>query len=217
VGIGLAVGGLAAGAVSGSAGAAATQKEKAQAKHALVGLSDLPQGWTSKAVPSTSASGSSFTGSASLARCLGVPTKLVANNPPKQVSPVFENPGGSELVQETVSIYPSPTYAKAVFSAISSHKAARCIGSLLNNAEAGAGAAGRIKVARVASPKGTAAFTLTANVPGSGSAQAPTSTTTEVVYFVHGKYGSGLDVEASGAQAPAALTTQLLSAARARL
>jgi hypothetical protein len=215
LGIGLAVGGLAAGAVSGSAGAAATQKEKAQAKHALVGLPDLPQGWTSKAVPSTSASGSSFTGSSKLARCLGVPTKLVANNPPKQVSPVFENPGGSELVQETVSIYPSPAYAKAVFDAISSHKAAGCIGSLLNSAEAGAGASGRVTVARVNSPKGTAAFTLGADVSGTGS--APTSTTTEVVYFVHGQYGSGLDVETSGAQAPAAFTTQLLSAARARL
>jgi hypothetical protein len=214
LGIGLAVGGLAAGAVSGSAGAAATQKEKAQAKHALVGLSDLPQGWTSKALPSTSASGgSSFTGSAALARCLGVPTKLVANNPPKQVSPVFENPGSSELVQETVSIYPSPAYAKAVFDAISSHKAAGCISSLLNKAEAGAQASGRFTVARVSSPKGTAAFTLGADVSGGST---PT-TTTEIVYFVHGQYGSGLDVETSGAQAPAAFTTQLLATARARL
>jgi hypothetical protein len=212
LGIGLAVGGLAAGAVSGAAGAAATTKEKAQAKSALVALSDLPQGWTSSAVPSTSASGTGFTGGPQLARCLGVPTKLVTSNPPKELSPLFSNPGGSELVQDTISIYPSAAYANAVFDAVSSRKSAGCIAAELNSA--GGSSSDRASVTRLTSPKGTAEFTLDATV--SGGSGKPTPTSTEIVYFVHGQYGTGLDVETSGTQPPTALTAQLLAVARAR-
>jgi hypothetical protein len=213
LGIGLAVGGLAAGAVSASAGAAATAKEKAQAKSALVALPDLPHGWTSSAVPSTSASGTGFTGGPQLARCLGVPTKLVTSNPPKELSPLFSNPGGSELVQDTISIYPSASYANAVFDAVSSRKSAGCIAAELNSG-GGSSASDRASVTRLSSPKGTAEFTLDATI--SGGSGKPTPTSTEIVYFVHGQYGTGLDVETSGSQPPTALTTQLLAVARAR-
>jgi hypothetical protein len=197
LGIGLAVGGLTAGAVSASAGAAPTAKEKAQAKSALVSLSDLPHGWTSSAVPSTSASGTGFTGGPQLARCLGVPTKLVTANPPKELSPLFSNPGGSELVQDTISIYPSAAYIAAEL-----------------NGAGGGSASERATVTRLTSPKGTAEFALDDTVSnGSGK---PTPTSTEIVYFVHGQYGTGLDVETSGTQPPAALTAQLLTVARAR-
>jgi len=213
LGIGLAVGGLAAGAVSGSAGAAATAKEKAQAKGALVVLSDLPHGWTASPVPSTSASGTGFTGGPELARCLGVSTKLVTSNPPKQLSPLYSNPGGSELVQDTISIYPSAAYAHSVFDAVSSRKSAGCIAAELNSA-GGSSASDRASVTRLTSPKGTAEFALDATVTG-GSGK-PTPTSTEIVYFVHGQYGTGLDVETSGTQPPTALTAQLLSVAQAR-
>lgn len=208
----MAVGGLAAGAVSASAGAAPSAKEEAQAKSALVSLSDLPSGWTASAVPSTSASGTGFTGGPQLARCLGVPTKLVTSNPPKELSPLYSNPGGSELVQDTISIYPSASYAKAVFAAVSSRKSAGCIEAELNGA--GASASDRASVTRLKSPKGTAEFALDDTV-SSGSGK-PTPTSTEIVYFVHGQYGTGLDVETSGTQPPSALTAQLLSVARAR-
>src|ERR1700728_3650059 len=117
MGIGMVIGGLLAGGASGLAGAAATAGQKAQAKKALVALSDLPKGWTSSPVPSTSASS---TGASHLAKCMGVPTKLIANNPPRVLSPLFQDQGGSELVQDTISIYPSAAYARAVFAAISS-------------------------------------------------------------------------------------------------
>lgn len=209
----MAVGGLAAAAVSGVAGAAATAQEKAQAKNALVPLSDLPQGWTSSKVPSTSASGTSLAGGSQLAKCLGVPTKLVTSNPPKELSPLYSNPNGSELVQDTISIYPSASYANSVFRAVSSRKAAGCIGAELNSA-GGTSGSDRATVTRITSPKGTAAFTLDANVSGTGG--KPTPTSTEIVYFVHGQYGTGLDVETSGTAPPTALTAQLLSAAKAR-
>jgi hypothetical protein len=164
-------------------------------------------------VPSTSAG--SFTGASQLAKCMGVPTKLIANNPPRVLSPLFSDQGGSELVQDTISIYPSAAYARAVFAAISSHKAAGCISAELNQASPGASDADKATVTRVASPKGTAAFNLQANVSGTGTAPQPTST--EIVYFFNGNYGNGLDVETSGSQPPTALTQHLLAVDKGRL
>jgi hypothetical protein len=209
----LVIGGLLAGTEPGLAGAAASAGQKAQAKKALVAISDLPGGWTASAVPSTSAG--TFTGAPQLAKCMGVPTKLIANNPPRVVSPLFRGQGGSALVQDTISIYPSAAYARAVFAAISSHKAAGCISSLMNGATASAGSAGHVTVTRVASAKGSTAFTLEATVSGTGS--TPTPTNTEVVYFFHGAFGNGLDVETSGSQPPTALTQHLLAVVRGRL
>ncbi len=219
MGIGVVIGGLIAGAGAGAglatglAGAAATTAQKAQAKKALVSISDLPSGWTSSAVPSTSAG--TFSGAPQLAKCMGVPTKLIANNPPRVLSPLFRGAGGSELVQDTISIYPSAAYAKAVFTAISSHKAAGCISSLMNEASAGTSSAGHVTVARVASAKGSTAFTLEATVSGTGN--VPTPTSTEVVYFFKGRFGNGLNVETSGSAPPVALSRHLLAVARGRL
>ncbi len=213
VGIGMAIGGLTAGALSGSAGAAATAAEKSHAKQALVTLSDLPAGWTSSSQPSTSAG--TFSGAPQLARCIGVPTKLIANNPPRQVSPLFTAHGGNEVVQDTVSIYPSAAYAKQVYTAISSPKAAGCIGAELNGAHGAAGSSGHVTVRRVASPKGSAAYTLGTTVTGTGG--TTTATSTEVVYFFKGRFGNGLNVETSGSAPPVALSRQLLAVARGRL
>ncbi len=212
--MGVAIGGLAAGALSGAAGAAATAGEKAHAQKALVTRSDLPRGWTSSPVLSTSASGGGLTGSTQLARCIGVSTTLVATNPPKVTSPLFQRPGGSELVEDTVSIYPSASYARAVYNVVSNPKAAGCIGSLLNSASQGAGATDQVTVKRVASPSGTVAFTLAQRITA-GTTSTPTST--EVVYFFKGRYGNGLDIETSGTRPPTALTNRLLAVARGRL
>jgi hypothetical protein len=208
----MAIGGLAAGALSGSAGAAATPAEKSQATKALVTLSDLPQGWTSGPAPSTSAAGVS--GSSQLARCIGVPTRLVADNPPREQSPIFTGQGGTELVQDTVSIYASAAEANAVYRVVANRKAAGCLSSLLNSASATSKSPLRTTVARVESPRGTVAFTLGEKVT-SGTTSTPT--TTEVLYFFKGQYGNGLDIETSGKRAPAALVAHLLAVARARL
>ena len=212
LGIGMAIGGLAAGALSGSAGAAATASEKAQAQKALVSLADLPHGWTSTQVPATSAG--TLGGGSSLARCLGVPASLISDNPPREASPLFQAQGGSELVQDTVSIYRSAAFARQVYAAISSRKTAGCLGAALNAAGSTSGSSGRVAVARVASPKGTVAFTLNQTVT-SGTASTPTST--EVIYFFKGQYGDGLDVETAGSQPATSLTDHLVAVAKARL
>ena len=208
----MAIGGLAAGALSGSAGAAATASEKAHAQQALVALKDLPQGWTSTPVPSTSAG--TLGGSTSLARCLGVPATVITSNPPRVGSPLFQDRGGGELVQDTVSIYPSAAFARRVFAAVSSGKTAGCIGAALNAGGAANASSGRVSVARVASPKGTVAFTLDQTLTSAGHS---TPTSTEVIYLFKGQYGDGLDVETSGSQPPTSLTDHLVALAKARL
>jgi hypothetical protein len=209
----MAVGGLAAAALSGTAGAAATASEKAHAQKALVTLSDLPQGWTSTQLPSTAAGGT-VSGGSPLARCLGVSSKVIGYNPPKVGSPLFRDQAHSVVVEDTVSVYPSAALARQELAALSSRKAAGCIGAALNAATQGAGSSDRVTVARTAAPKGMVAFTLDQTVT-TGSGPAPTST--EVVYFFKGQYGDGLDVETSGAQPPVSLTNHLLAVAKARL
>lgn len=213
MGIGIAIGGLAAGALSGSAGAAATASEKTHAQKALVTLSDLPQGWTSTHVPSTSAGGT-LGGGSQLARCLGAPAKVIDYSPPKIASDLFHDQRDSVLVQNTVSIYPSASYARVTFAAISGRKAAGCLATALNASSPSSGSSGRISVARVASPKGTVAFTLGQTVT-SGTASTPTIT--EVVYYFKGLYGDGLDVETAGTQPARTLTNHLAALAKARL
>lgn len=207
----VAIGGLAAGALSGTAGAAATAAEKAHAQKALVTLSDLPQGWGSTQVPSTSA-GSTFGGGSSLAQCLGAPAKVINVNPPKIASSLFHDHGNSVLVQDTVSIYPSTAFAKVTYAAISSRKAAGCIAAALNASSASS--SGRVSVTRVASPKGTVAFSLAQTVT-SGIVSTPT--VTEVLYYFKGRYGDGLDVETTGTVPATSLTNRLADLAKARL
>lgn len=206
------MGGLAAATLSGAAGAAATGSEKAHAREALVALSDLPPGWTATPMPSTSAA--SFGGGSQLARCLGVPAKVIADTPPKVQSPLFRDREGQVLVQDSVSIYPSADFARKVLAALSNRKAARCIGAALNAASPGSASSGRIAVTRLAAPRGTVALALDQSVT-TGRVTTPTST--EAVYFFKGRYGNGLDVETTGTRPPVSLADRLLRAARARL
>ena len=96
--------------VAGAAGIGATPAQTAQAKKALLVPSDLPAGWTSSA--STTVSGAGFTGAPRLAHCIGVPANLIKVQPPQVNSLQFSDKGGSEQVQNTISIFPSSSYAR---------------------------------------------------------------------------------------------------------
>jgi hypothetical protein len=139
---------------------------------------------------------------------------LAAGAPAKVGSPLIRDWAGSVLVQDSVSIYPSGGSARNVFAALSSRKAAGCVGAALNAGSPASGSSGRVAVVRLASPKGTVALALDQTVTA-GSVSTPTST--EVVYFFKGQYGNGLDVETTGSRPPTALTDRLLATARARL
>jgi hypothetical protein len=213
-------GGLVMGVTTGAAGAAstATAAQKAQAEKALLVLSDLPAGWTS--TQATTTSGGGFTGAPQLARCIGVPAKLIQSVPPQVNSAQFSSASGADTVQDSISIYPSSAYANEEYTAVASSKTPHCLTSLFNT---GAGSGAKASVTRLSSPKGATAFAI--DIGGSsgsgagGSSQATSQAArTETVFFAHGQYGDSISIETPGGQAaPTSLVDHLVSVAKGRL
>jgi len=213
-------GGMVLGAAAGVAGASgtATAAQTAQAEKALLVLSDLPAGWTS--TQDTTTSGGGFTGAPQLARCIGVPAKLIQSVPPQVNSAQFSSKTGADTVQDSISIYPTSAYAGEEYTAVASSKTPHCLASLFNT---GAGSGAKASVTRLSSPKGTTAFAI--DIGGSsgsgagGSSQATSEATrTETVFFVHGQYADSISIATPGSQAaPASLVDHLVSVAKGRL
>jgi len=202
--------------LAGLAGAAATSAQTAQAKKALLELSDLPAGWTSS--PSSSSGAGSFSGAPQLASCIGVPTQLIVTTPPEVDSPQFENRGGTQIVQDSISIYPSAKYARQEFAAVSSRKTPGCISALLNDVSGSGlagGFAGSASVKRLPSASGTAAFSVDTTVKAQG--RAGTHTHLELVYLVRGQWGDALTLLDVGSSPSPALVAHLVSVAQSRL
>jgi len=125
-------------AAPGPAGAH-TSSPPGPAKKALLVLSDLPGGWTSK--PSSSDS-SSFPGARQLAGCLGVPTSIITANAPTANSPEFVSNDQLRTVTDSVSIYPSARSARADFASLANTKTPSCLTQVLNGPARGALASG---------------------------------------------------------------------------
>ena len=182
-------------------------------------LSDLPAGWTSSPSSSPSSGAGSFTGAPQLASCIGVPTQLIVTTPPEVNSPQFQNRGGSQTVQNSISIYPSAKYARQEFAAVSSRKTPGCISALLNDVSGsglGGGSAGSASVKRLPSANGTAAYSVDTTVTSQGTG-AGTHTHLELVYLVRGQRGDALTVVSLGSSPSPALVARLVSVARSRL
>jgi hypothetical protein len=212
---------LSAAAVAGPAGAAATSAQTAQAKKALLVLSDLPAGWTSS--PSSGTGAGSFTGAPQLARCLGVPRQIIALVPPEINSALMSNQGGTVMLQDNISIYPSAKFAEEEYDAISSRAAPGCLHTLLNStlssgltAGSGSGAAARsMSVTKTASPKGTTAFDLDTTLTGQGTS---VPVRLELVFFVRRGLGDALGFTSYGSSKPSPSLVQHLTAlAQSRL
>jgi hypothetical protein len=199
-------------------GSGATPAQKAQAEKALLVPSDLPAGWTSSA--STTVSGAGFTGAPELARCIGVPTNLIKVQPPQVNSLQFSDKGGSEQVQNTISMFPSASYAREEYAAVASHKTPHCLSALFNS---GSGSGGGATVTRVSSPKGTSAYAIViagssgSSAGGASGASSPV-TRTETVFFAHGQYGDAISIVTLGSETgPASLVDHLTAEAQGRL
>jgi hypothetical protein len=212
--------------VAGAAGSGATPAQTAQAKKALLVPSDLPAGWTSSA--STTVSGAGFTGAPQLAHCIGVPANRIKVQPPQVNSLQFSDKGGAEQVQNTISVFPSASYAREEYAAVASHKTPHCLSALFNSdsptgSGSGSSAGGGATVTRVSSPKGTSAYAVViAGSSGSsagGTSQASSPVTrTETVFFVHGQYGDAISIVTLGSEAvSASLVDHLTSEAQGRL
>jgi hypothetical protein len=109
-----------------AAGASAPRGGLQQAHKALLVLSDMPAGWTSK----KSSNPDSNVGDAQLAHCIGVPTSLITENPPSAYSPEFQNRSRSQTVDDQVTVFPSAKNAAAELATVANPKTPGCMTQL---------------------------------------------------------------------------------------
>ncbi len=130
---GLVAAGLVAGAVLGAVAAPAGASSGsgsaslAQARKALLVLSDLPAGWVTA---KNTNHGNNTVGDAQLARCIGVATSLITENPPSVNSPQFQNSVATLIVNDNVTLFPSAKNAAAELAVGANAKMPGCMTSL---------------------------------------------------------------------------------------
>jgi hypothetical protein len=131
--VGLVTAGLLAVGVLASSGAGAGASSRsgsaslAQARKALLVLSDLPAGWVTAKDTNT---GNNNVGDAQLARCVGVATSLIAENPPSVNSPQFQDRQSTLTVNDNVTVFPSAKNAAAELAIGGNPKLPGCMTSL---------------------------------------------------------------------------------------
>ena len=99
----------------------------AQARRALLVLSDMPSGWQSTKSPNNP---NSTVGDTQLAHCLGVATSLITENPPSVNSPQFQNSSGPLTVNDNVTVFPSAKNAQAELGTVADKKLPACMTAL---------------------------------------------------------------------------------------
>jgi hypothetical protein len=194
--------GLAGATLADAAGAGATPAQKAQARQDLLTLADMPAGWTSS--PSTNSNSGSFTGAPRLASCIGVPTKYIATTPPEVDSPQFQNNGGTEMVQDRISFFPSVKFAQEEYVAMTSKKTPGCLTTFLNSSlkssfsDNTSSSASALVISKARSPRGTTAFNVYTTVSGQG-VSLPVKLL--LVFFIHGQLGDAIQLSSYGSTA----------------
>jgi hypothetical protein len=134
------------GSLSAEAGASSNGSASlTQARKDLLTLSEMPAGWTSTKNPNT---GNNTVGDTQLAHCVGVPTGLIAENPPSVNSRQYQNTQGTLTVADNVTVFPSAQNAAAEEAIGGNPKLPQCMTTL---------ASGPLKTKLFGkSPKGTA-------------------------------------------------------------
>ena len=219
---------LLVGALATAAGANAVSDE-AQAKTHLLGLSDMPNGWSAEKGTAGSGTSGYFTGfglARQLAACIGVPTGVFSFNAPNANSPNYDNQDQSLQVQDTVSVFPSVTDTQAQVTAISSPETPGCMTAYMNSAsakshlESSAGKGVNIGTVTVTAVdpslygKNTAGFTM--NVPFSLSGNTVV-VHFSFLYFNKGRLAHTITFTAYGTTFPTSLVEHLTSLAQGRL
>jgi hypothetical protein len=101
--------------------------ELAQARKALLVLSDMPSGWESTKSPNNP---NSNVGDTQLAHCIGVATSLISESPPSVNSRQFQNKNGTLTVNDNVTVFPSAKNAQAELATVASKKLPGCMTTL---------------------------------------------------------------------------------------
>jgi hypothetical protein len=107
--------------------ALAATGELAQAHKALLVLSDMPSGWETTKAPNNP---NTTVGDAQLARCIGVTTSLISENPPSVNSAQFQNKAGTLTVNDNVTVFPSAKNAAAELGTVANKKTPGCMTNL---------------------------------------------------------------------------------------
>ncbi len=202
--------------------AAASSPNLAQARKALLVLSDMPAGWTSTKNTDT---GNSTLGDTQLAKCIGVPASLVSENPPSVNSREFQGDQGTMLVSDNVTVFPSAKNAATEYAVAQNPKTAACMTQL---------ASGPLKTKLFGkTPKGTTFGTplVSAVAPGAFgtgvggfSMSVPISThgvtvnvTATELFTVKGKLGHQVTFTAIGSPFSIPLQQHIMAVAAGRL
>jgi len=215
--------GLCLGLLTTPSGASAAS-QKAAAKKTLLGLADVPKGWSREKGSVSGQSG--YPGQSSLTTCIGDTSSLITSaTPPEVDSPFFQNKAQSQEIQDSVTIFPSNATARAEYSAISNAKTPGCEalsfnGPYKSQLEASAG-------------KGTTVGTITVSTQGPGYFGPHTSSYTmnipissqgttlltyiTSVYFIRGDFGQQLTLNSYGAKPDLSLLKHLTAVAIHRL
>ena len=112
---------------------ASTSSSVAQAKKHLLVLSDLPRGWTVEKGTAGSGGGSGgLPGGSQLAACIGVPASVINDDSPSSTGPYYQSKDQSLEVQDTVSVFPSASYARTELAAMADPKTPACVAAYMD-------------------------------------------------------------------------------------
>lgn len=215
-------GAVALGAPAGSAVRSSSRSgELAQARKALLVLSDMPAGWESTKAPNNP---NSNLGDTQLAHCMGVAVSLITESPPSVNSPQFENKGGSLTVNDNVTVFPSTKNALAELGTVANAKMPGCMTALaqgpLKNKLFGPPPKGVTYGTPLVSSTDRSAFPFTAgysmSVPAVSHGETVNITVTQL-FAVKGRLGQQIVFTSIGSSFPIATEQHISAAAVQRL
>ncbi len=112
---------------------ASTSSSVAQAKKHMLVIADLPKGWKAEKGTGGSGGGSGgLPGGSQLAACIGVPASVIGDNSPSATGPYYQNKDRSLEVQDTVTVFPSASYAHTEIAAMGNAKTPGCVAAYMN-------------------------------------------------------------------------------------
>jgi hypothetical protein len=218
---GLTAGAIVPGTVAGAVRSGSASSELAQARKALLALSDMPSGWERTKAPSNP---NSTLGDTQLARCIGVNVALISENPPSVNSPQFQNRAGSLTVNDNVTVFSSAKNALAELGTVANKKTPGCMTTLaqgpLKNQLFGKAPRGVTYGSPLVSATDPTAFPFTAgysmSVPAISHGQTVNITVTQL-FAIKGRLGQQIVFTSIGPSFPIATEQRIAAAAVQRL
>lgn len=218
--------GALAGTIASANGAGAARSgpgtsELAQARKALLVLTDMPSGWESTKAPNNP---NTTVGDTQLARCIGVAESLISENPPSVNSPQYQNRSGSLTVNDNVTVFPSAKNAFAELGTAANKKTPGCMTTLaqgpLKNKLFGKPPKGLNYGTPLVSATDPMAFPFTAgysmSVPAISRGGTVNITVTQL-FAIKGRLGQQITFTSIGSSFPIATEQRIAAAAVQRL